>query len=117
MNRAKPRRAWDDGVSGALHSACKSMHLMHASLFTNRAGQKKGVERTKSGNKKAADFSGRCGQWRVRKAEPYRPIVWRPFTGSGVTAGAGSGCGGAVMTLVMLSLVLNVQEQSRLVHW
>jgi len=39
---------------------------MHASLFTNRAGQKKGVEGTKSGDKKAAEFSGRYGQWRVR---------------------------------------------------
>jgi len=70
MNRAKPRRAWAEWGSEVLHSACKIMHAMHASLFTNRAGQKKGVERTKSGDKKAAGFSGRCDQWKVRKAEP-----------------------------------------------
>ena len=70
MNRAKPRRAWADRVSDTLHSACKIMHSMHAWLFTNRAGQKKGVERTKSGDRKAAGFSGHCGQWRVRKDEP-----------------------------------------------
>lgn len=67
MNRPKPRRACADGVSDALHFSCKSMHLMHAPLFTNRAGQKKGVERTKSGDRKAAGFSGRC--WSVEGAE------------------------------------------------
>jgi len=61
MNRAEPHRAWADGASGALHFACKIMHVMHALLFTNRAGQKKGVERTKGRDKKAAVFSGRCG--------------------------------------------------------
>lgn len=61
MNRAKPRRAWADLASEALHFACKSMHAMHASLFTNRAGQKKGAERIKTGHKKAAVFSGHSG--------------------------------------------------------
>jgi len=44
-------------------------------------------------------------------------MVWHSLTGSGVTAGAGSGCGRVVITFVMLSLVLNEQEQSSLVHW
>lgn len=44
MNHVKPRRAWAEGLSVAPHSACKSMHPLHASLFTNRLARKRALK-------------------------------------------------------------------------
>jgi len=70
MNRAKPRRTWADGVTGALHFACKSMHLMHAWLFTNRLARKRAFKERMAETEKPLFSAAVVGQWRVRKAEP-----------------------------------------------